>query len=514
MRARHAGARLLAGAAVAVTAASALAPQPAFGHAIGQVFSLPVPLTLYLAAAALAVAASFVVSVVVVRPAGPVPGYPVRPVSEALARPASVILQVLGMAWWFGAIVAGYLVDPVSPLPAVLLWIGIWEGLPITAAALGNAWPSFSPFRTLFGGFERVARHLGMERVDMGIPYPTRLGRWPAIAFLFAGLWCELILPGSTAPGAVASLLLGYTIVTLLGMLVFGRVAWLRNAELFEVLLGWLGRIGPVGRRVMDPNVCEGCTEGCDPQRCVDCPECSTAAEPGERRTELRWWFTGLTEVRHVGWSDAAFIVLALSGVTFDGLKETGFWGSIVSAVFPTVIGAVGVLNAVLVVQTAGLLGLWLVFLAAFSLASWLTRTLHDPARRPPGMGALAGVYASTLLPIAAGYLVAHYLTQLVQGIVWLPGLLANPLDTAAPPLDWMPVSGVWYLSVGAIVLGHIVAVVLAHRIALRDSVSRPLLAGLPLVALMVGYTVLSLWIIAAPITLEPGVVPAAVLTR
>jgi hypothetical protein len=63
-------------------------------------------------------------------------------------------------------------------------------------------------------------------------------------------------------------------------------------------------------------------------------------------------------------------------------------------------------------------------------------------------------------------------------------------------------------------VLGHIVAVVLAHRGALRDSPSRPLLAGLPLVVLMVCYTVLSLWIIAAPITLEPGVTPAALLGR
>jgi hypothetical protein len=30
----------------------------------------------------------------------------------------------------------------------------------------------------------------------------------------------------------------------------------------------------------------------------------------------------------------------------------------------------------------------------------------------------------------------------------------------------------------------------------------------------MVGYTVLSLWIIAAPITLEPGSTPAALLPR
>jgi hypothetical protein len=500
-------ARIVAGIALAGALAT---PAPVLGHAIGQVFTLPVPLTLYLAGAALAVAASFVVAVLVVRPSGAAPSYPVRPISEAVARPVSVVLQLLGVAWWFGTIVSGYLVDPVSPLPAVLFWIGVWVGLPLAAVIAGNPWPSLSPFRSAFGVMEWLGGRINLQRTDFGIPYPAWLGRWPAIVFLFAALWGELILPGKVEPMTVANLLLGYTILTLLGMLMFGRVAWLRNAELFEVLLGWLGRIGPIGRRVVAPTVCEGCGEACDPDRCVDCPECSTAAEPGERRAELRWWFTGLTEVRRVGWSDAAFIVLALAGVTFDGLKETIVWGSAQSILFPIVFNALGELDTVVVVQTIGLLGTWLVFLAAFSLAARLTRALHDPAREPPSMALMVGVYASTLLPIAAGYLVAHYFTLLVQGIEWLPGLLANPLDTAAPPLDWMPVSGVWYLSVGAIVLGHIVAVVLAHRIALRDSPSRPVLAGLPLVVLMVGYTVLSLWIIAAPITLEPGVTPAA----
>jgi hypothetical protein len=495
-------------------AAQAVAPRPVLGHAIGAVFSLPVPLTLYLAGAGLAVAASFVVSVVVVRPVGDAARYPTLPVTESIARPLSVLLQVIGVAWWSGTIVSGYLVDPASPLPAVLFWIAIWVGLPVSAAVLGNAWTSLSPFRTTFAAVEWGARRFGMRRSDLGVPYPVGLGRWPAALFLFAALWAELILPGRTEPSLVANLLLGYTIITLLGTLVFGRVAWLRNAELFEVLLGWLGRIGPVGRRVAAPAVCDGCTENCDPAACVDCPECATAAEPGERRTELRWWFTGLTEVKAVGWSDAAFIVLALSGVTFDGLKETVFWGSIASAVFPAVIGTFGALDTVLIVQTGGLLVLWLVFLAAFGIAGWLTRNLHDPTRQPPPLGAIAGTYASTLLPIAAGYLLAHYLTELVQGIVWLPGLLANPLATSPPPLDWMPVSGVWYLSVAAIVLGHIVAVVLAHRIALRDSPARPVLAGLPLVVLMVGYTVLSLWIIAGPIRLDPGVVRGAVVSQ
>jgi hypothetical protein len=490
------------------------APPPAAAHALGQVFTLPVPLDLYLLAAAAAVAASFVVAVLVVRPAGPLPRYPHRPLPGLVARGGSILMQLIGLTWWFATIVIGFLVDPISPLPAVMLWIVIWVGLPLTAVALGNPWPSLSPFRTLFGVVEWVARLIGFDRVDVGLRYPSRLGRWPAAAFLFLGVWCELVLPDRTTPHTISLLLLAYTGVTIAGMTLFGRVGWLRNAELFEVYLGWFGRVGPLGRRVVRPEVCDGCQEGCDPSHCVDCAECAAAADAGDRRPEVRPWFVGLTELRRAGWSDAAFIVLALAAVSFDGLSETSVWGTVLNTLFPVFRKVVGASNTVFLLQTGGLLVLWGLFLAAFGLATFLTRALHDRTSDPGPMGATVGAYAATLLPIAGGYLIAHYLTLVVQGVVWLPGLIADPNSTVAPPLDWMPISGVWYLSVGAIVLGHIAAVVLAHRQALRDAASRPILAGLPLVVLMVGYTVFSLWIIAQPITLEPSAGAASFLVR
>jgi hypothetical protein len=500
-------------ALLAAAALPMLQPATVAAHAIGDVFTLPVPLALYLVGAGLAVAASFVVSVVVVRPVGDVPGYRSWPINAGVARAASVLLQGLGLSWWLGAIISGYLVDPISPVPAVLFWIGVWVGLPIVSVLLGNPWSSLSPFRSLFTLLERLAQLVGLDRLDAGLAYPAGLARWPAVALLFGVLWCELVLPDSQAPLLVANLLLGYTLVTLLGMATFGRVAWLRNVELFEVLLGWFGRIGPIGRRVVDANACAGCAEGCNPDRCVDCPECAVVAEPSERRPELRPWFTGLTEVRGAGWSDAAFIVLTLAGVTYDGLSPTAMWGSLLNPIFDALWEAFGALNTVYIVLTGGVLLVWLAFLTAFTIAAWLTRALHDPGQATASLGATAGAYAATLLPIAAGYLIAHYLTLLIQGLLWLPELLANPSSTVAPMLDWMPVSAVWYLSVGAIVLGHIVAVVLAHRHALREAAGRPVLAGLPLVLLMVAYTVLSLWIIAAPITLEPGTTPAALVS-
>ena len=505
--------RVAAGSLVAV-ALLALAPIPVAAHALGGIFTLPVPLGLYLVAAGATVAVSFAVAVLVVRPAGPVASYPTRPLSAALASRSLAILQVLGLAWWFGTILLGLVLDPISPFPAVLFWIGVWVGLPIIAVLIGNPWPALSPFRTLFTLLERLAGLIGFDHLDAGLRYPAALGRWTAAILLIAGVWAELILPDRTAPSTLAVLLGGYTVFTLVGMILFGRISWLRNAELFEVYLGWLGRVGPIGRRVVEPRTCEGCSEECDPAHCVDCPECAVAAEPDERRPELRPWFAGLTEVGSAGWSDAAFIVLVLSGVTYDGLQETAPFGSAMNLLFTALLPVIGAVNTVLVVQTILLVALWLAFLGVFILASWVTLRLHDPNRQPPALGSVVGAYAATLLPIAGGYLIAHYLTLLVQGVAWIPTLIADPTSTVAPPLNWIPISAVWYLSVGAIVLGHVAAVVLAHRRALRDSAHRPILAGLPLVVLMVGYTVLSLWIIAQPITLEPSPSPAAVVVR
>jgi hypothetical protein len=300
--------------------------------------------------------------------------------------------------------------------------------------------------------------------------------------------------------------MLAYTLLTLVGMVIFGQIAWLRNAELFEVELAWFGRIGAIGRRSVSTELCAGCAEGCRPERCVDCPECSTAAEDSERRPGWRLLVVGLADVSHAAISDAAFIVLLLAGVTYDGLRETRFGAVALDVLLPPLTDAFGVTDTAFVLaDTIAFVLVAAAFGLAFTLVMWLTRRIGGGERLRPG------VYASTLLPIAAGYLVAHYLTLVIQGLVWVPSLIADPLMSLAPELDWIPVSLVWYISVAAIVGGHIAGIVLAHRLALRDSPARATLAGLPIVALMIGYTVLSLWIIAQPIVIEPGVIPSAI---
>ncbi len=103
-------------------------------------------------------------------------------------------------------------------------------------------WPSLSPFRTTFAALEWVARRAGIERLDLGLPYPAGLARWPAVVLLAFALWAELILPDGSVAGTVALLMSAYTVLTLTGMLSFGQVTWLRHAEL---LRGPAGMVRP-----------------------------------------------------------------------------------------------------------------------------------------------------------------------------------------------------------------------------------------------------------------------------
>ena len=480
-------------------------------HAVGGTFELPVPLWLYLAGAGAAVAASFVVLAVASR-GSPKPAA-IVPIPASLEHVARPVLRALGMVWWYGAIVVGLVIGDISPLPAVLLWIGIWVGLPIVSVLIGNPWPSLSPFRTTFAGLEWLARRAGADRLDLGLTYPPGLARWPAFALLAVAIWVELVLPGGEVAGTVAVLMLSYTVITLGGMLSVGSAAWLRHAELFEVLLGWFGRIGPIGRVSADPALCAGCGEGCDPSRCVDCPECSTTADDGERHAVLRPWAAGLMDAGRSGPSDAAFIILALAGVTYDGLQETSIGGWLFDLVYGPLASLLGPTDAgtFLLAETAQFALVFVSFMAAFVLVIASARLIGASQQRRP-LGADLGRYAVTLLPIAGGYLIAHYFTLVIQGIVWLPSLIVDPLMSLAPQLDAIPIALVWYTSVGAIVIGHVIGIVLAHRLAKADDPSRSTIAGLPLVGLMIGYTVLSLWIIAAPLVVEPGIPPAALL--
>src|SRR5262249_42022822 len=203
-------------------------------------------------------------------------------------------------------------------------------------------------------------------------------------------------------------------------------------------------------------------------------------------------------------------LVLAmLAAVCFDGFMETPLWAALVEYAAPSGQGMASDSDAVRTwVQTAGVIGAPLLFVAVYLIFCRLIiwgGDWHIPVAR------IAGLYVLTLVPIAIAYHLAHYLSFLGMAGQYLIALASDPFgfgwDLFGTKNHFIRIGlidarAVWYIAIGAIVMGHIVAVYLAHCVALKAYSDRQavLRGQLPMVALMVCYTMTSLWIIAQPI--------------
>jgi hypothetical protein len=212
-----------------------------------------------------------------------------------------------------------------------------------------------------------------------------------------------------------------------------------------------------------------------------------------------------------------------LSTVTFDGFIETPLWMAIVDWVLlaPLLFPVLTVLHQMFgrllpVIQSVALGVFPLVFLAIYMVFVWLMRCVVSTAARDAGdrripTTDLARLFVLTLVPIAIAYHLAHYLAYfLVAGQLIIP-LASDPfgfgwdlLGTSLYRIDIGIVDArfVWYTAVIAIVVGHIIAVCLAHLMAFyvfRDT-RLATKSQYPMLGLMVCYTMISLWILAQPI--------------
>ena len=434
---------------------------------------------------------------------------------------ASVLLRLVGLGLSLVTVLAGFLgnADPYQNVAPTMVWIIGWVGLAYVSAFIGNLWVTVNPWRTLFALAESVYRrgHRGHE-LSLRFAYPVALGVWPAFALLLAFSWTELVYPSPAVPAHVAWLLVGYSVLTWTGMAVYGREAWLRHGELFSVIFRLFARFAPTEVRVSEPALCAQCNADCrSPDGpCIDCYDCLSRAGPTQWELALRPFGAGLLDSRAVSTSMTAFVLLVLATVLYDGVLGTPEWTEIETFLVALAPGLGD--GAPIAIRTIGLAAFWALFFGAYLAVSAMIsgavagqRSTWDIAR---GM-------ALTLVPIAIAYHLAHYLVYLlVQGQYIVP-LLSDPfgygwdlLGTAGYRVDIGMVGArfAWYAAVTAIVVGHIIAVYLAHTKSMRMFATRraALRSQVPLTALMVGYTFISLSILAEPITeRRPSAQPA-----
>ncbi|MET0764990.1 MAG: hypothetical protein ABWY29_08990 [Blastococcus sp.] len=420
-------------------------------HGVGSRTDLPIPLGLALYGAGAAILLSFVVLLLFWRTprlGGTSSGLPVPGGLQRLADSGAVRrgLQACALAVAVLVTMVAIAGPPETDrnLAPWALYVTFWVGLVPAGLALGPIWRVANPLRLLHRGLRAVLpRAPGAGRLPA-------LGLWPGAGALLVFVWLELVYPGRAEPTTVAVFLVGYAVVQLALALWFGE-QWFAHGDGFEVYATLIARLSPWGRR--------------DDGRLVlrnPLTNAITAPSP-----------PGL----------AAVVVVLLGSTAFDGLSRTVFWQTGPGAANDTFPGTLGLLVMIALVGGMYVLG-----------ARLSGRLAGQPEWIQPRR------YAGTVVPIALGYTVAHYFSLLALDgqTTWI--LAGNPFGLAGVDLfgtygnrvDLTAVSTdvIALVQVGGVVVGHVLGVTLAHERALLSARRARASDQLPLVVVMVLFTV------------------------
>ena len=487
-QARVALARLFGGAIAVVAVAGA--PAAAAAHGMSPTYQSPLPLAVYLVGAATTVALSFVFILARDMRAGPVPEGRLVHVPLAV-RVALRAVGLAGWAWIMAQGVAGGSSD--AAVASLFLWVYGWVGVAMLSALVAPVWEWLDPLATIHDILAWILRRLGVRGWAQS-ELPPGLGVWPAVAGLAFFIWLELVAVAGNATLTVV--LAGYTLLTLALMAQFGRDQWRAQGETFAVWFRTLNRLAPLGVVAAAETLPEGEDPGDVDPDAID-----------DATLVRRPFASGILDAQ---WTTPRIVLVAFGtgSILFDGLSQT--------VAFASLFGAPAVGPKTL------LLFLFLGLIAAAAMA--VARTVS-----PGAMGA-------GLLPIAVGYLVAHYLTYLFIDGQRIVIAISDPLQTGADllgtaffqPVVWMPAGLVWTAQLAAVVGGHMLGAWSGHVTAARDAEAlahsreprdlrhrripgmrtprgRNIRAReIPLALVMVALTTLTLWSLGQSIVQEP----------
>lgn len=452
-------------------------------HSFDERYDLPIPLGFFLVGGGVVIAATFLLIIVASKywPSFRLQNsYRMFSISPRWADGIVFLGRFVGLASFVLVIAAGFWGpdNPLLNLAPNFIWITWWLGFSLSIALLGNFWPIFNPWMCLFDVIHWSTRMLGFQISSKKIPAPKWLGLYLVTAFLLAWSWMEVVYPIAFVPAKVASIALAWTAINLAGMHVFGKDIWQAQGDVFSVYFATLGQFGIFSFTKADHGF-------------------YIRLPGGGILTDAETWRNtrGAT----------AFIIAMLAIVLFDGLHGSQAWGSFVALV--QALGLQQLSSSSYGMGTAGLLVVWLIFTGLFYLSCWLSsKFIQIPAAQ------LSNFFAPTLIPIAVAYLIAHNFSSLViqgQSIIFL---VSDPLgfgwdifstSNFRPNIGLIDAKITWYLAVFSIVVGHMIALILNHCLALRlePSTKKAALITVPQAVLMIMFTMLSLIIIAEPMT-------------
>ena len=446
-------------------------------HGIGVVRDLPIPAIYFFVGATIVLGLSFVLLLALwKRPlleehsgGRALPGT----LSRALLSRALRVLLGLFSVGLFVLTLATALFGTTTSLlnfAPTFVYVVFWLGIPLLSVLFGNVWSALSPWRAIADATVWLLE-LGGREARPVLEWSGRWGRYPAAAALFAFVALELTKVSPDYPRTLAIATALYSYWALAGMAVYGREAWTRGGEGFAVMFELLSRIAPFASR--------------------------------DGRVVVRWPFTGLAGDDHTPGA-LLFVAVMLGSTSFDGFSRTSRWQDLTSQLRANLADSSQrtVDLAVMVVNLGGLVLLIAAVLATYLAAVAAAEKLGGIRR------SLVPDFVLPLVPIAAAYMTAHYFTlAVIQGQFIIP-LISDPFGRGwdlfgtvdfAPNLSIVSYRTVWYVQVAALVIGHVAGLAIAHDRAVVVFPHRrsALEAQLPMLGLMVLYTVAGMWLLS-----------------
>jgi len=490
-------------------------PEIMYAHGFGERYDLPVPFNYFMVAAASTVLLSFVFMAYFIRTTSisysylrfnlySVVGFrKIFAIITTVSKLFAVLLFLLViLTGFFGT------KEPLDNFAPTFVWIIWWVGIVFFTALLGNVWLILNPWLILYTVYEKFS-----SRQSLLLTWPKNFDAWPAVTFYLMFCWIENVYVQSSQPFNLAVLILIYTVLTFTGMFVFGKHVWLRNADPFFVLFQLFSKFSPIEFRVINENCVHKNNNGQINTNLLmpvlystDCLQCWENCDADKKEINIRPWFVGLASGGRVNVSIMVFHIIALATVTFDGFSETPAWVGIQNLLWPIVSplpgSTVGIISS---------LGIFLIPIFSGLVYVWVCSKVSKFSNNKISTSEVILRFVFSLVPIAIAYNFSHYISFIVitgQNII---PLLSDPFgfgwnligtSNYIPYLTIIDAQFVWLFSLAALVIGHVISVYIAHVIVLRYSVShaRAIKSQIPMLILMVFYTVASLWIIAQPI--------------
>jgi hypothetical protein len=449
--------------------------QTVLAHGFGERVDLPIPFTLYAFSAAATVAVSFILIGLLTGKRDPqdLPQYDLGSLAIGRAlffHPFSRwSLKLIALFLTILIIIAGYNGSqiPSYNMAPTFVWILFAVGMVYFSAFLGNVWPVIHPASTVHSLICSVLPSCKKEK-----EWSKKILFWPGVCTYFLFRWIENVHPSPSEPSTIATLVIAYLVVSLIGMLAIGKRNWLTYCDPFNVFFTFLSFFAIT----------------------------KTDEKKGKKSMMLRFPGVGLFHMQRIPVSGIVFEMLMLSTIAFDGMKETPTWKIVRSAMEGRM--SLGVID------TLGMVAFLAFFLGTYFFFSWLISICMS--KKFTALQ-IASAFAFSMLPIAVAYEVAHFISLFMLDGQRAIYLLSDPLG-----LGWdifgsagyevrytfLNYTVLWNFQVLIIVLGHVIGVYVAHMRALSLLKNRTIAirSQYPMLILMVCYTMFSLWIIAQPI--------------